>query len=162
MNLSSTQSGRIIPNAEPHALPLPGGEGWGEGERDQRISRIMVCPTHFAVVLLFLLTTSAFSANTSPLADAAEKSDLSGIRTLLKKQADVDATQPDGMTALHWAVYQGDMEAAKLLVQHKANVTATNRYGVPPLSLACQKGNGPMVELLLEQGADPNTTQPGG
>jgi uncharacterized protein len=115
-----------------------------------------------AFALLWLLTTSAFSANTSPLADAAEKSDLSTLRTLLKRQTAVDAPQPDGMTALHWAVYHGDLEAAKILLQHNANVATTNRFGVPPLSLACQKGNGAMAELLLEHGANPNTTQRGG
>jgi uncharacterized protein len=115
-----------------------------------------------ALALLALLTTSAFSANPSPLADAAEKSDLPAIRTLLKEQTDVNAPQPDGMTALHWAVYHGDLEAVKMLIQHKANVAATNHYGVAPLSLACQKGNGPIAELLLEHGADPNTIQRGG
>ena len=133
-----------------------------EREQNRRPPRIIFCSTRLAVALLWLLTTSAFSANTSPLADAAENSDLSALRTLLKTQTDVDAPQPDGMTALHWAVYHGDIEAAKILVQHKANVAATNQYGVPPLSLACQKGNGPMVELLLEHGANPNTTQHGG
>ena len=109
-----------------------------------------------ALASLLLLTTSAFSANTSPLADAAEKSDLSALRTLLKAQTDVDAPQPDGMTALHWAVYHGDLEAAKVLVQHKANVAATNQYGVPPLSLACQKGNGPRNRSSIIQVRTPN------
>jgi uncharacterized protein len=96
------------------------------------------------------------------LADAAEKSDRAAIRKLLKQQADVNAPQPDGMTALHWAAYRDDLEIAKLLADAKANVTVTNRYGVTPLSLACQNGNGAMVELLLERGADPNTTLRGG
>src|SRR5689334_1840941 len=108
-------------------------------ERDgpyARIAGILVCipcsprvAPQLVVTLFLLLTTSAFSANTSPLVEAAEKSDLSTIRTLLKRQADVDAPQADGMTALHWAVYHGDMEAVKILLQNKANITATNRYG---------------------------------
>lgn len=112
--------------------------------------------------LAFFSVVPALRAANSPLADAAEKSDILAIRTLLKRQTDVEAPQADGMTALHWAAYHGDIEAAKMLVQYKANVAATNRYGVSPLSLACQKGNGPIVELLLEHGANPNTTQRGG
>src|SRR4051812_3380637 len=105
--------------------PLPKGE---KARMRGPIARFQ----SLAVALLCLLTTSAFSASTSPLADAAEKSDLAAIRTLLKKQSEVDAPQPDGMTALHWAVYHGDIEAAKILIQHKANVAATNQYGVAP------------------------------
>ncbi len=94
------------------------------------------------------------------IADAAEKSDRTAIRTLLKQHADVNAAQADGMTALHWAAYREDIETAKVLVAGDAN--ATNRFGITPLSLACQSGNTAMVELLLERGGDPNTTLRGG
>jgi ankyrin repeat protein len=114
-----------------------------------------------AFVVLFAVGISSFAA-TSPLADAAEKSDRATVRTLLKQHADVNAPHADGMTALHWAAYLDDFEMAKLLTQAKANVAATNRYGVSPLSLAGQNGNAAMVELLLERGADPNTTSHGG
>jgi uncharacterized protein len=116
----------------------------------------------FAVAaLLFSAALASFAAD-SRIADAAEKQDRAALRTLLKQQADVNAAQPDGMTALHWAAYLDDLEIAKLLVNAKANVAVTNRYGVTPLSLACQNGNAPLVELLLERGADPNTTLRGG
>ena len=94
------------------------------------------------------------------LANAAEKSDRTTLRSLLKQRADVNAPQADGMTALHWAAYRDDLETAKLLAS--ANANATNRYGVTPLSLACQNGNTAMVEFLLAQGADPNATLRGG
>lgn len=117
----------------------------------------------FGVCLIaWLLAASVFGAGKSPLATAAEKSDRTAIRALLKRHADVNAPQADGMTALHWAAYFDDLETAKLLVEAKANVSATNRYGVTPLSLACQNGDGAIVELLLEHGADPNTTLRGG
>ncbi len=115
-----------------------------------------------ALGLTLLLATSVFAVDKSPLADAAEKSDHTAIRTLLKQHADVNAPQADGMTALHWAAHLDDLETAKVLAEAKANVTVTNRYGVTPLSLACQNGNASMVELLLERGADPNTSLRGG
>jgi ankyrin repeat protein len=74
----------------------------------------------------------------------------------------VNAPQPDGMTALHWATYHSELETAKILLEHKANVSATNRYGIASLSLACQNGNAAIVELLLEHGASPDTTSRGG
>jgi ankyrin repeat protein len=98
----------------------------------------------------------------APVADAAEKSERTAIRALLRQRADVNAAQPDGMTALHWAVQHDDLATARLLVEAKANVKANNHYGVPPLLLACQTGNEAMVELLLANGADANTVVRGG
>jgi ankyrin repeat protein len=94
--------------------------------------------------------------------DAAEQRDRALIRTLLSAGADVNAAQVDGMTALHWAVYNDDADTAALLVRSRANVNATNRYGVSPLSLACTNGNANLVKLLLDAGANVNTSLPGG
>ena len=44
----------------------------------------------------------------SDVADAVEQHDMTRLQTLLKAHADVNAPQPDGSTALHWATYQGD------------------------------------------------------
>jgi ankyrin repeat protein len=96
----------------------------------------------------------------TPLADAAEKSDHVALRVLLKQKIDVDASQADGMTALHWAAHRDDLDTVRLLVT--ARVAVTNHFGVTPLSLACQNGSTAMVELLLERGADPNTVVRGG
>jgi ankyrin repeat protein len=115
-----------------------------------------------ACAALFVAQGFALRAADAPLADAAEKSDRTTVGALLQKRADVNAAQPDGMTALHWAAQRDDVETARLLTAAKANVNATNRYGVTPLSLACQNGSTPIVELLLEQGADPNLALRGG
>jgi ankyrin repeat protein len=96
------------------------------------------------------------------LVQAARQCDRASIRALLAAGANVNAAEPDGATALHWAAYEDDVETARLLIRGGADVKAANRYGMTPLSLACTNGNGPMVELLLEAGADPNTTLPGG
>ena len=116
------------------------------------------------IALLLPLAAFGLSAarSAAPLADAAEEADKAAIRSLLAQHADVNATQVDGMSALHWAAFRDDLEAARLLVAAGANVKAVNRYGVTPLSLACGNGNGEMVELFLKAGADPNTTLPGG
>ena len=115
-------------------------------------------------LLLPLLILPAYfpraTATGADVADAAEKSDRARLEVLLRQRADVDAPQPDGMTALHWAVLHDDLETVRRLAS--ARVTVTNAFGVTPLSLACRNGNGAMVELLLQRGADPNTTLPGG
>jgi ankyrin repeat protein len=105
---------------------------------------------------------ASVAADKAPLADAAEGRNKALVRTLLDSGADVNAAQVDGMTALHWAVYNDDVETAALLVRKGANANAANRYGVPPLSLASTNGNAELVKLLLEAGANANVTLQGG
>jgi ankyrin repeat protein len=114
--------------------------------------------------IVFLLPAAAMCAAAADarLAEAAKRMDRAAVSTLLKQHADVNATEADGSTALHWAVEQDDLETARLLIGAGADVKAPNRYGVTPLSVACTNGNGKIVELLLKAGADPNTVLPGG
>jgi uncharacterized protein len=113
-------------------------------------------------LLLVGLASTSVAADKPTLADAAEQRDRALIKTLLGSGADVNATQVDGMTALHWAIYNDDAEVAGLLVRSRANVNAANRYGVAPLFLASTNGNANLVKLLLDAGADANASLPGG
>jgi len=115
----------------------------------------------FAIVVL-LCGSGVRAASDARVADAVEKKDRAAVRQLVGQRADVNAPQPDGMTALHWAAYQDDLETAALLVRAGASVKTTNRYGVTSLSLACTNGNAAMVDLLLGAGADANAALPGG
>ena len=114
------------------------------------------------VVLGFGLTASAMAATSSPLADAMEKRDQAGVRTLLMSGSGVNAAQPDGTTALHWAAYHDDTETAALLLKAGADVNIVNRYGMSSLAQACKNGSAAMVKMLLEAGADINLTLKGG
>lgn len=96
------------------------------------------------------------------LVQAARHQGAAAVQTLLSDGADPNAAEPDGTSALHWAVHEDDLESAKLLIRRNANPKAANRYGMTPLSLACRNGSVAMVELLLTAGADPNSTLPGG
>ena len=113
-------------------------------------------------LLMLALAGIAHAADNATFADAAEHRNHALVKELLAKGADVNTAQVDGMTALHWAVYNDDAEMAGLLVRSRANVNATNRYGVPPLSIACTNGNATLVRLLLDAGANANASLPGG
>ena len=91
-----------------------------------------------------------------PLVDAAKNVDREAVRSLLKQGANVNATEADGTTALHWASYRDDLESADLLTRAGANVNARNDLGATPLWAACQNGSEPMVRRLLSAGANPN------
>ncbi len=112
-------------------------------------------------ILLFLAFPTLTFAD-SPLAELAEKQNWPALQKLIADRADVNAAQPDGMTALHWAAHFDHTEAAKSLLAAGANAKAANRYGVTPLHEACVNGNAALVDLLLKSGADANTTLRGG
>jgi len=103
-----------------------------------------------------LLFASALSAADLRVADAAKQGNREAVRSLLNDRADVNASEPDGTTALHWAVHRYDLEMADLLIRAGANVNAANEYGVTPLSVACSNGNSALAVRLLEARANPN------
>lgn len=114
-----------------------------------------------AAVLAMVVASGPVWAN-SVLADLAEHQDWAKLQQSLATTSDLNATQVDGMTALHWAVRADQMEVIKALLDAGASATVANLYGVTPLSIACQNGNGPIVSLLLDAGADANSTLEGG
>ena len=87
---------------------------------------------------------------------AVRTADPVAVRALLAGPVDVNALQPDGATALHWAVHRESVQIADLLIGAGADVDAANDLGVTPLLMACARGHGALVERLLAAGADPN------
>ena len=106
--------------------------------------------------ILTLWGAGAVLAAGSDVADAARRGDKSAVRTLLAQKADVNARQPDGGTALQWAVYRDDVELVTMLLRAGANANAANLTGATPLSLAGVNGNAAIIELLLKAGVDSN------
>ncbi len=105
---------------------------------------------------VLLPAVSLLGAAASDVADAAMKGNRDAVRSLLQQNANVNAPQVDGTTALHWAVRADDLETADLLIRAGANVSAANRDGATPLLLAAVNGNAAMLEVLIKAGADPN------
>ena len=85
---------------------------------------------------------------------------MDAVRSLIQQHPnDVNASLPDGGTALLWAAYWNDEKAVEALLAAGANVNASNREGFTALSQACTNGNAGMVEMLLKAGADANSFQ---
>jgi uncharacterized protein len=111
--------------------------------------------------LFAALVTVAFAAMATPRVDAADtplitaikNQDRQAARTLLKQKALVTQTEPDGTTALHWAVQVDDLDLVQALLRAGASNVA-NRYGSTPLELAAVNGNPRIIEALLQAGAD--------
>ena len=106
--------------------------------------------------ILCVFVSSWLFAGTSDVADAAMNRNAAAVRTLIQQKADVNAQQPDGTTALHWAARWDDLQMASTLIQAGANVQLPNRTGATPMFLAAVNGSAAMIETLLNAGADPN------
>ena len=108
--------------------------------------------------LLTMFTALTLAQSKSRLAEVVHSGDTAAAMELLKKGTSGNSAEPDGTTALHWAVQQDDARLVNALLKSAAQVRAENRYGVTPLALAAINGSTPMVDLLLKAGADPNAT----
>lgn len=76
-------------------------------------------------------------------------------RELLLQGAAVNATDPEGSTALAAAAYQADLDTVKAMLSDGAHINATDSMGRGPLWMAALSGNEAVVRELLAHGAKP-------
>jgi uncharacterized protein len=105
------------------------------------------------MALLVCAGTAPVGAQVS-IVDAVKAGDVARVRALIDKRVDVNATEQDGTTPLHWAAERDRPDIAQMLIRAGANVKAANRYGATPLWLASVNGNPKTIAMLLESGAD--------
>ncbi len=110
-----------------------------------------------AAMLAFALAPALVAAQPGlTLIDTVKMQDIAKVRALLAQHTNVNATDADGSTALHWAAQRDNAEIARLLIAAGANVKAATRYNITPLWLACGSGDAVIVTALLDAGADAN------
>ncbi|XP_060534026.1 ankyrin-3-like isoform X2 [Cylas formicarius] len=78
---------------------------------------------------------------------------LDDIRILLACGAKVNEPVTQGLTPLHYAVWQKYYEAAQLLLTRGGDVNATDECGYSALHLSAEHGYQEFVRLLLKSGA---------
>ena len=108
-----------------------------------------------ALALSIVISTSASGSNDGFI-NAARNEDVDQIRVLIKDGVNVNEQQPDGATALHWAVQHDNMDLLDMLIKAKADVNLADEGGATPLWVATYNANPVMVQRLLQAGADPN------
>jgi Ankyrin repeats (3 copies) len=84
---------------------------------------------------------------------AAEIGNLPELRTLLAKQADIDARDASGRTALMLATLQGQIQAVDVLLAHGADPNAADAHGITPLQAAVAGDQPTIVAALQRAGA---------
>lgn len=126
-------------------------------------------PTLCAVVawVAASLPAGASSQTGTPtrLLEAVKSRDTTAVRTLLAITApeiEINATQGDGATPLHWAAYGGELEIVELLIGRGARVDVADDHGITPLWLAAANNAPDVVERLLNTGAKANVAHSSG
>jgi ankyrin repeat protein len=109
---------------------------------------------HLMLAVSILLACAAAHAQ-SGLADLIQNGErAAALEAIRARSADVNATQGDGTTPLHWAVYKVDRELVAELLEAGAKADVTNEYGSSPLAEAAKLGDLALVRQLLDAGAD--------
>jgi hypothetical protein len=84
---------------------------------------------------------------------AAEMGDLSGLKALLEKQADIDSRDAVGRTALMLATLHGQTNAVAVLLAYGADPNAADADGTTPLQAAKAGDHRAIVAALQRYGA---------
>lgn len=87
-------------------------------------------------------------ASTDKLIENVKNKNLKAVEALLNSGEDVNGTNAQGNTALHYAVATNNADMVKLLLQHNADMNAQNTKGWSPLSIAEKKNVGNIYDIL--------------
>jgi ankyrin repeat protein len=109
-----------------------------------------------------LCTAALTAAGDVRLIEAVRAQSIERVRALLAQGIDVNGTQGDKATALHWAVHLDNMPTVDALIRAGAHAGAADDTGATPLYLACLNRNAAIVTRLLDAGANPNAALLGG
>ena len=105
------------------------------------------------MLFVVFVVHSVLLAAAAPLIDAVKAGDKAAALALIEKRVDVNAPEPDGTTALHWAAHNGDVDLVQRLIRAGANVKAVNAFGATPMSEAAVLADPVLFSALLEAGA---------
>jgi uncharacterized protein len=98
---------------------------------------------------------SAWAQAGKDLASLIREGDRKEALKQIRAGADVNQLQPDGTSALHWAVIRVDYDLMAELIQHGAKPSVTNAFGSAPIAEAAKLNDARMVKMLLAAGAEP-------
>jgi hypothetical protein len=90
----------------------------------------------------------------------AAAGDIDQLADILNRGADVNASNPSGLTPLMVAAYHGRIEMVRALVEHGAEVNATDDEGMTAAMLADDAGHDEIVRILVGRAVKRKKTPP--
>ena len=100
---------------------------------------------------------SADAYGNTPLHQSCYNGQSEVVKTILSAgNADINATNDEGMTPLYFAVMQNNLLIAELLLEAGADVNVRDNDGDAPLHLAAENENEYITKKLLAHGANIN------
>src|SRR5580700_4536828 len=122
------------------------------------ISRAAGLATAIGLLILGAASVAAAQGGPQSLVDLIRDGNREAVLAAITSPAvDVNATEPDGSTALMWATYKVDHELVRALLKSGAKANVTNHYGATPLTEATKLADLELVRMLLAAHADPNS-----
>ncbi|XP_071133926.1 protein phosphatase 1 regulatory subunit 12A-like isoform X47 [Mytilus edulis] len=85
---------------------------------------------------------------------ACSSGDRDEVLQLLKKGADINTSNIDGLTALHQACIDDNLDMVEFLVQHSADVDVCDNEGWTPLHATASCGFTEIARYLIKEGAN--------
>ncbi|MDB4808166.1 ankyrin repeat domain-containing protein [Verrucomicrobia bacterium] len=86
--------------------------------------------------------------------NAANDGNIDAIKKHLAAGVDVNASDGNGVTPLHFAASESHGEVVKLLIAEGADVNASDENGATPLHMSAAKGHKEIAKLLIAEGTD--------
>ena len=99
-------------------------------------------------------TNTSFEENPI-LSESVEAGNLTIVKALIAKGADINASDSNEQTALQKASMKGDKELVAYLLDQGADISHVDDYGCTSIVLAAEFGFAEIVQLLIDRGADP-------
>ncbi len=96
-------------------------------------------------------------ASAGPLDDTVKEINIATVKQLIVNGAKANQKSKDGLTALHWAAYNGNAIMAELLIAKGATLDLQANNGYTPLHWAAVRVSKGVAELLIRDGGDVNT-----
>jgi len=110
----------------------------------------------FIILLLISCNQVYKNSYSEELLNSVKKGELSKVRDLIKRGANVNIKDKDGKTPLHIAVENNYEDIVKVLIQNNADVNIKDNNGNTPLHIAIMNGNEFIIKELLKAKADKN------
>lgn len=100
-----------------------------------------------------LINATGGRHNATPLHVAANNGRAWIVEELIRRHANVNATNSLGFTPLHDAITSGNPDTVSALLKNKADLTIKNLAGQTPLQYALARNRAQLADLLREAGA---------